>query len=113
MSHVSQIGFDGAAAFASAIRPEIEAWCKAQALPNVKGVEGIVRDPDEAQANVRAQTCEIERRARDFEAKARNRRETAEFGPSGRRGVLSQVPPASAIKKIMIGGALCLMSLTT
>jgi len=26
---------------------------KAQALPNVEGVEGILRDPDEAQANVR------------------------------------------------------------
>jgi hypothetical protein len=60
-------------------RPEIEAWCKAQALPNVEGVEGIPRDPDEAQANVRARTCEIERRARDFEARARNRRETAEL----------------------------------
>src|SRR5262249_15144936 len=99
MSHVSQIGFDGAAAFASAIRPEIEAWCKAQALPNVKGVEGIVRDPDEAQANVRAQTCEIERRARDFEAKARNRRETAELWAVRTPGGVESSAPGVRYKK--------------
>jgi len=78
-----------------------------------KGVEGILRDPDEAQQTCGARTRKIERRARDFEARARNRRETAELWAVRTPGGVESGAPGVRYKKIMIGGALCLMSLTT
>jgi len=119
MSHVSQIGFDGAAAFASAMH-ELAAVAPDRSLVQGEGAaerRGRGGYPERPRRSASKRAGRRHAGLSAARATLKRERETEEkrpsYGPSGRRGVLSQVPPASAIKKIMIGGALCLMSLTT
>ena len=105
MGHVSQIGFDGAAAFASAML-ELAAVAPDRSLVQGAGAaerRGRGGYPERPRRSASKRAGRRHAGLSAARAALKRERETEEkrpsYGPSGRRGVLSQVPPASAIKK--------------
>jgi len=105
MSYVLQIGFDGAAAFASAML-ELAAVAPDRSLVQGAGAaerRGRGGYPERPRRSASKRAGRRHAGLSAARATLKRERETEEkrpsYGPSGRRGVLSQVPPASAIKK--------------
>jgi hypothetical protein len=104
VSHVSQIGFDGAAAFASAML-ELAAVAPDRSLVQGAGAaerRGRGGYPERPRRSASKRAGRRHAGLSAARATLKRERETEEkrpsYGPSGRRGVLSQVPPASAKK---------------